>query len=65
MDVAIDFDDVVYVLTERDNHHISLFMSEGHFLRSFGTQGEGLGQFNSPYGITTKMDLYNNVCGLV
>ena len=63
MGVAIDSDDVVYVV-EKDNHRISLFTSEGHFLRSFGTRGKGPGQFNSPVGIAVDKDGLVYVCEL-
>ena len=42
---------VVYV-TEAVNHRVSLFTLEGKFLTSFGSKGDGLGQFNHPCGIT-------------
>ena len=48
-------DDIVYV-TELFNHRVSMFTSEGQFLTSFGTKGEGPGQFNCPRGITVDRD---------
>ena len=53
--VAIDSDDAVYV-ADYGNHRISLFTSKGYFLRSFGMQGEGPGQFKHPYGVTVDGD---------
>ena len=53
--VSIDSDDIVYV-TECDNHCVSIFTSEGQFLRSFGTKGKGPGQFNDPRGIAVDRD---------
>ena len=53
--VSIDSDNIVYV-TECDNRRVSMFTSEGQFLRSFGTKGEGPGQFNSPRGIAVDRD---------
>ena len=68
--VAIDADDVVYVaevgitstIAERGNHRISLFSSEGHFLRSFGSQGAGPGQFDKPFGIAIDKEGLVYVC---
>ena len=37
-------------------HCVSMFTSEGQFLRSFGTQGEGPGQFDKPCGIAEDRD---------
>ena len=58
--------DVVYV-TDKDNHCISMFTSEGKFITSFGCMGSGPGQFNLPHGITMAKngvlyvcDFYNN-----
>ena len=42
---------MVYV-TEMNNDRVSIFTTEGKFLRSFGTRGSGQGQFNEPHGIT-------------
>ena len=53
--VSIDSDDIVYV-TERDNHRVSMFTSEGQFLRSFSTKGAEAGKFNPPYGIAVDRD---------
>ena len=38
------------------NSSVSMFTSEGQFLRLFGTKGEGPGQFNGPYGIAVDRD---------
>ena len=43
-------------VTEYYNHCVSMFTSEGQFLRSFGTKGEGPGQFNKPCGIAVDRD---------
>ena len=53
--VTIDSDDTVYV-TECNNRRVSMFTSEGQFLRSFGTYGEGPGQFYNPRGIAVDRD---------
>ena len=49
--IYIDSDNIVYV-TEENSHRISLFTLEGEFLTSFGSKGDGPGQFNRPYSIT-------------
>ena len=38
-------------LTDAYNHRIQKFTSDGTFLRKWGSEGSGDGQFNSPYGI--------------
>ena len=52
---SISIHDIVYV-TESRNHRVSMFTSEGQFLRSFGTKGDGPGQFYYPYGIAVDRD---------
>ena len=47
----IDSDDTVYV-AEGFNHRVSVFTHEGKFLTSFGSQGNGPGQFKSPFRAT-------------
>ena len=48
--LAIDSDGNVYV-TDEWLHRVSVFDSDGGFLRMFGGFGDGLGQFNRPSGI--------------
>ena len=38
-------------VTEFGNNRVSVFTCEGEFLTSFGTFGNGPGQFNGPRGI--------------
>ena len=45
---------MVYV-ADHDNDHISVFTAHGVFIRHFGHQGSGEGEFNKPYGITVDM----------
>ena len=33
-------------ITEWGNDHISIFTTNGHFVRSYGGQGNSVGQFN-------------------
>ncbi len=54
----MDSDDLVYV-GESGNNRVSVFTCEGVFLKSFGSNGSGPGQFNGPYGIAVDQ------CGVV
>ena len=40
------------IVSENSNHCVSIFHPSGKKLRSFGTQGSGDDQFNSPMGVT-------------
>ena len=51
MSIAVDDSGNVYV-TARDVHEIIKFDSSGTFITSWGSQGDGDEQFNSPEGIT-------------
>ena len=46
----MDSDDLVYVGKWWSNR-VSVFTSEGEFLKSFGSKGSKQGQFNGPCGI--------------
>ena len=48
--VAVHASGLVYV-SEYNNHRVSVFTSEGIFVTSFGSQGEGPGQFHHPRGL--------------
>ena len=48
--LAVDSDENVYV-TDEWLHRVSVFDSDGDFLRMFGEFGSGPGQFNRPSGI--------------
>ena len=39
-------------VTDRNTHCVAVFTPNGQMLRSFGTFGSGLGQFNHPCGLT-------------
>ena len=47
--------DILYV-SDSCNNRIALFTQEGDFLRSFGAQGSGPGQFERPSGIVVSND---------
>jgi len=46
--------DNVYV-TDVNNHRIQKFTSDGEFLTSWGSEGDGDGQFNQPEGIDVDL----------
>jgi sugar lactone lactonase YvrE len=48
--IDVDASDRVFV-SERLNHRVSVFTTEGDFLYKFGTFGSGAGQFKVPTGI--------------
>jgi DNA-binding beta-propeller fold protein YncE len=48
--VAVDSSDNIYI-TDTNNHRIQKFSSEGDFISSFGSEGEGDGQFIEPEGV--------------
>ena len=48
--ICIDSDETVYVV-KGHNHCISVFTHKGDFLISFGSKGNGPGQFKEPHGI--------------
>ena len=52
--IALDSNNLIYISDDANN--ISIFTSEGHFLRSLGGPGKGPGQFNRPTGITVSRD---------
>jgi len=53
--IAIDKSDNVY-LTDHDNHWVWKFDSSGNFVKRFGTEGDGNGQFTGPWGIATDRE---------
>ena len=59
--LAIDSSDRVYV-SEYDNHRVSVFTSEGQFVTSFGSRGEGPGQFACPRGLAVDSTGVVYVC---
>ena len=44
------------VVTDRKNHRVQVFGSDGSYLRSFGSQGDQGGEFNEPTGIAFHND---------
>ena len=51
--VAVNSKDEIAVTSK---HKVQIFNSEGYFVRSFGTYGRNLGEFNFPYGIAFDKD---------
>ena len=48
--IAVDKQGIVYI-SEYDNSRISLFTSEGQFIKAFGGFGHDPGQFERPRGL--------------
>ena len=48
--LAFDSQDCLYV-TDEQNHRVTVFDSNGEFLRKWGSPGRGEGQFNGPAGV--------------
>jgi hypothetical protein len=57
-DIVVDNEGNVYVL-DSGNHRIQKFDPEGHFLASFGRQGQGPGEFQYPQSI--DIDAQGNI----
>ena len=53
--IAVDRDVNVYVSDER-RHDVQVFNRNGEFLRRWGSQGTGPGQFNRPSGLSADID---------
>jgi DNA-binding beta-propeller fold protein YncE len=54
-DVAVDGDGNVYV-TDTLNNRVEIFDADGHFISTFGKNGDGPGYFTRPKGIATDSD---------
>ena len=54
--IAVNEKDEIAV-TDRDNHRIQIFSSNGTHLRSFGKKGNQQGEFNFPCGIAFHNDI--------
>ncbi|MGH2536735.1 MAG: 6-bladed beta-propeller, partial [Candidatus Promineifilaceae bacterium] len=48
--VALGPDGLIYV-ADTGNHRIQVFDADGRFVRGWGTNGRGQGQFNEPWGL--------------
>ena len=48
--------------SEWDNHRVSVFTSEGVFVTSFGSHGDGPGQFKQPYRLAVDNNGVVYVC---
>ena len=65
--VSIDCDDLVYVCEGGNhprlrNHRISIFTSDGEFLKLFGSFGSTVGQFSEPHSAIVDKDRTVYVC---
>ena len=52
--VDVDFEGNIYV-SDKDNHRIQKFSSEGDFIIAFGSEGTGDGQFTHLHGIAVDL----------
>ena len=59
--IAVDSSNVVYV-GEYDNHRVSVFTSEGQFIKSFGRKGQQPGEFDGPCCIAVDSSGVVYVC---
>ncbi|HEX5187481.1 MAG TPA: 6-bladed beta-propeller [Nitrososphaeraceae archaeon] len=44
-DITVDSNDMVYVTDGRENSRVSVFDNNGNFIRDWGSEGKGEGQF--------------------
>ena len=59
--IVIDDNNLIYI-TEWGNHRISIFTTDGQFVRSIGEYGSRRRQFFNPYGMTFDREGYLYVC---
>ena len=52
-DLAVDLRGNILV-TDANNHHVSIFDKDGICLHCFGSNGQGDGEFNTPFGIAVS-----------
>ena len=55
--------DYVYV-TEYYNNRVSVFLTSGEFVHSFGEERSGRGELKDPYGIAIDRDGFVFVCDI-
>ena len=66
--ITIDDNNLIYVteailcFEDSGNHGISIFTTDGQFVRSIGRYGSSVGQFNAPFGMTFDKEGYLYVC---
>lgn len=51
-----------YIVSDRYNHRIQIFDSQGRFMRMFGSEGRSDGKFSYPWGIATDQLNFIYVC---
>ena len=49
--VAVDYRNNLVYVCESGNSRVSIFSTDGEFIKSFGQKGDGPAQFNWPRGI--------------
>ena len=50
------------MVTEVRNHRVSMFQTNGQFVKCFGRKGSGLGQLDKPRGIAMDFNKMLYVC---
>ena len=65
--IIMDINNFIYIVESTvycnlGNHRISIFTTDGQFIRYFGGQGSSVSQFDSPYGITFDREGYLYFC---
>ena len=54
--------DILYV-SDEENHRVQMFDKEsGSFVRAWGSEGAGIGQFKSPHGLAVSREGQLWVC---
>jgi tripartite motif-containing protein 71 len=49
--IAVDALNFRLIIADKDNHRISVYSIDGHFIFTFGRNGHGEGEFNYPWGV--------------
>ena len=67
--IAVDDNNLVYITEfvrpdQEGNHCVSIFTTDGQFVRAFGVYGSSVGQFHFPNGITFDRDGCCYVCDM-
>ena len=60
--MALPLTPTIWYVSEWGNNRVSVFTSEGVFVKSFGSHGEGSGQFNYPCAVAVDRSGVVYVC---
>ena len=68
--IVMDINNFIYIVESTvyrnlGNHRISIFTTDGQFIRYFGGQGSSVSQFDTPCGITFDREGYLYVCDCI